>query len=256
LKCPECGGTTVAPEGLLGESVCSKCGLVMRESFVVRHFSQWALKWPSNWGEQDSETLKEWLTALRLVSCQLNIPNFPYREEVARLIRKENGSLFQSQRFAKNKREVVAALMQLILKEYGKERSLKRICEHLSLDSKLVMKQTWDLKAIFKAKKQLLKTRRKSSKEYLYAFGGRITSDNNLLVTAEETLSKVRKRGGNPISLAAGAFYYACKVNRARITKKVIGKTFCVSDRTVDTNERRIRHLLASITRSNSEFTA
>jgi transcription initiation factor TFIIIB Brf1 subunit/transcription initiation factor TFIIB len=175
---------------------------------------------------------------------------------VARLIRKENGSLFQSQRFAKNKRETVAALMQLILKEYGKERSLKRICGQLSLDSKLVMKQTWDLKANFKAKKRLLKTRRKSSKEYLYVFGGKITSDNNLLVTAEETLSKVRKRGGNPISLAAGAFYYACKVKRVRITKKVIGKTFSVSDRTVDINERRIRHLLASITRSNSGFTA
>jgi transcription initiation factor TFIIIB Brf1 subunit/transcription initiation factor TFIIB len=194
---------------------------------------------------------------LRLDACSsATWRGIPVWCEVARLIRKENGSLFQSQRFAKNKRETVAALMQLILKEYGKERSLKRICGQLSLDSKLVMKQTWDLKANFKAKKRLLKTRRKSSKEYLYVFGGKITSDNNLLVTAEETLSKVRKRGGNPISLAAGAFYYACKVKRVRITKKVIGKTFSVSDRTVDTNERRIRHLLASITRSNSGFTA
>ena len=246
MNCPECSGTTISPEGLLGEKVCPNCGLVIGEATVARHFSQWTPNWPSNWAEQDSDTLKEWLTALRMVSCQLNIPNFPYREEAARLIRKENESFFQSQRFAKDKRATVAALVQLILKEYGKECSIKRICQQLSLDGKLVLKQTWNLKKNLRAKQQL-KNQRKSSKEYLYKFGGKITCNNHLLLRAEETLAKVQRKGGNPVSLAAGAFYYACKVMRIRISKKVIGKTFCVSDRTVDTNERRIRRRLACI---------
>lgn len=247
MKCPECNGTTISPEGILGEKACTNCGLVAEESLVAQHFSQWAPKLPSNWNEQDSETLKEWLTTLRTVSCQLNIPNFPYREEVARIIRKENDSFSQSQRFTKNKKATVAALIQLILKEYGKDRSLKRICQQLTLDSKLVMKQTWILKENFRVKKKLLKMQRKSSKEYLYKYGGKITSNNNLLLKAEETLIKVQRKGGNPISMAAGAFYYACKAKGAKIAKKTIGKTFHVSHRTVDTNERKIRRFLTSI---------
>jgi len=246
LKCPECSGPIVFPEGISGEKVCGNCGLVNGITYA-HNFSQWTPKWPSNWNKQDSKTLREWLTALRLVSCQLNLPNFPYREEAARLLRKKNGDLSQSHRFSKNKRETVAALLQLILNEYGKERSTERICKQLGLDSKLVMKQIWILKENLRAEKKLLKTRRRSSKEYLYEYGGRITNNNEVLLKAEETLRKVKRKGGNPISLAAGALYYACKKHRVRITKKIIGKTFAVSDRTVDTNERKIRRFLTSV---------
>ena len=246
LKCSECGGPTISPDGLLGERVCANCGLVVGETLVARHFSQWAPNWPSNWAQQDSETLKEWLTVLRTVSCQLNIPNFPYREEVARLIRKESGEFFQVQKFAKDKRATMAALLQLILKEYGRERSVKMMCQQLGLDSKLVLKQTWSLKKNLRGKKRL-KNSRKTSKEYLYKYGGKLTCDSQLLLTAERALEKVKRKGGNPVSLAAGAFYHACKMKRMRINKKLIGKMFFVSDRTVDTNERRIRRLLTAM---------
>lgn len=248
MECPKCSGGTVSPEGLMGEKVCTNCGLVIKKTPVARHFSQWNPEWPSNYDEKDSETLKEWLTALRMVSCQLNLPNFPYREEAARAIRKENQLFSKSQRLAKNKRATVAALVHLILREYGKERSIKEICQQLHLDSKLVMKQTWTLKEKIGTKKQFFQTQRKSSKDYLYEYGGKIASSNHLLLTAEESLAKIQKKGGNPISLAAGAFYYACKVERVKINKKVIGKTFFVSDRTVDTNERKIRRLTVAVT--------
>ena len=252
MKCPECSGPTICPEGLVGEIVCSNCGLVVRETLATRHFSQWNPNWPSNWVEQDSDTLKKWLAALRTVSCNLNLPNFPYREEAARLIRKENQLFFQSQILTKNKRETVAALMHIVLREYGKERSIKKICEQLGLNSKLIMKQTWNLKEKLIAKKQLLQTQRKSSKDYLYKCGSKITRNDSLFLTAEKILTKFQKKGGNPISIAAGAFYYACKANKVKITKKVIGKTFSISDRTVDTNERRIRRLLAADTTKQS----
>lgn len=246
MKCPECSGATVSPEGLTGENVCTNCGLVVGENLVTRHFSQWTPDWPSKWVEQDSETLKQWLTELRIVSCQLNLPNFPYREETAHLLRKETNIFFQTQRLAKNKRETIAGLIHIILREYGKERPLKKICQQLSLDSRFVMKQTWNLKKAIKTKRELLQTR-KSSKEYLYECGGKITSNKDLLLIAEKNLTKIQKKGGNPRSLAAGAFYNACKLQKLRITKKTIGKTFYVSDRTVDTNERKIRRLLALV---------
>jgi transcription initiation factor TFIIIB Brf1 subunit/transcription initiation factor TFIIB len=249
MQCPKCSGATVFPEGLKGERVCTKCGLVIERNSVARHFSPWTPEWPSNYNEADSATLKEWLTALRLVSCQLNMPSFPYREEAARAIRKENRLFFQSQRFAKNKRETVAALLHLILREYGKERPIKEICQQLQLDSKLVMRQTWILKKEVetKTKKQLFQTQRKSSKDYLYEYGGKIRCNSQLIFAARETLAKIPKKGGNPLSLAAGAFYYACKREKGRINKKVVGKTFGVSDRTVDTNERKIRRLITAM---------
>ena len=248
MECPKCSGRTVSPEGLIGETVCTNCGLVIKENPVARRFSQWNPKWPSNYDEEDSETLKEWLTVLRLVSCQLNLPNFPFREEAARAIRKENQLFSKSQRLAKNKRAAVAALVHLILRAYGKERPIKEICQQLHLDSKLVMKQTWTLKKKIATKKQFLQTKGKSSKHYLYEYGGKMTSSNHLLITAEESLAKIKKKGGNPISLAAGAFYYACKVERAKISKQLVGKTFFISERTVDTNERKIRRLIAAVT--------
>jgi transcription initiation factor TFIIIB Brf1 subunit/transcription initiation factor TFIIB len=248
MQCPKCSGAAVFPEGLRGEKVCTKCGLVIERNSGARHFSPWSPEWPSNYDEADSATLKEWLTSLRLASCQLNIPSFPYREEAARVIRKEQRLFFQRQRFAKNKKATVAALMHLILREYGKERSIKEISQQLQLDSKLVMRQTWTLNKEIKTKKQLLRTHRKSSKDYIYEYGGKITCNSQLLNAARETLAKIPKKGGNPLAVSAGAFYYACKSEKARITKKVIGNIFGVSDRTVDMSERIIRrHITAAM---------
>ena len=109
-----------------------------------------APEWHSNWNEQDSETLKESLTTLRAVSCQLNLPNFPYREAAARTIRTQNHLLFKSQKLSKNKRATVAALMHLVLKGIWQDRSIKNISKDLSLDSGLVMKQAWILNKTLK----------------------------------------------------------------------------------------------------------
>jgi transcription initiation factor TFIIIB Brf1 subunit/transcription initiation factor TFIIB len=244
MGCPECKGQTVYSGGSIRERVCTNCGLVLEKASLAQRFSPWNPDWPSKWVREDSETLKQWLTILRTVSCQLNLPNFPYREEAARLIRTKNNLFFQRQKLAKNKREAVAALMHLILREYGKDRSIKEICQQLSLNNKLVMKQTWNLKKQIKPKKERKQTRRRSSKDYLYKFGGELTSDNQLLIKAEKTLEKVQRKGGNPKSIAAGALYYECKLNKVNITKKTIGKTFSISHRTVDTNERKIRRLV------------
>jgi transcription initiation factor TFIIIB Brf1 subunit/transcription initiation factor TFIIB len=143
-------------------------------------------------------------------------------------------------------RATVAALIQLILKEYGSERSIKGMCQQLSLDSKLVLKQSWSLKKKLCGRRRLGNSR-KTSKEYLYMYGGKLTCDSELLLAAENTLVRVNSKGGNPVSLAAGAFYHACKMKRIRVSKKLIGKTFSVSDRTVDTNERRIRRVLTFV---------
>jgi transcription initiation factor TFIIIB Brf1 subunit/transcription initiation factor TFIIB len=246
LKCPKCSGTAVSPEGLGGEKVCTNCGLVIDDPLLAFQFSKWVPKWPSNYSEEDSDTLREWLTNIRIVSCQLNLPNFPYAEEAARTIRKENGFFFRYQRLTKNKRETIAALVHLILREYGKERSIKEICEKLSLDNRLVLKQAWTLKKKFITTQQFQQNQKRSPEDYLYKYGCKITSNNHLLIKAKETLVKIQPKGGNPISLAAGALYHACKADKVRISKKNIGKTFCISHRTVDTNERRIRRILST----------
>ena len=136
MKCHTCDSVIIYPEGLEGEKICSRCGLVIDETPTFKGYAQWTPEWHSNWNEEDSETLKEWLTTLRAVSCQLNIPNYPYREEAARTIRKQNHSLFKSQKLSKNKRATIAALMHLTLKEYDKMRPIKEISKQLSLDSK------------------------------------------------------------------------------------------------------------------------
>ncbi len=249
MNCPECSGNTIAPDGAVGEKVCTNCGLVTQETSGTHHFSQWNPEWPSTWSEKDSQTLREWLTDLRLVSCQLNIPSFPYREEAARLIRKEKRIFFQSQRLAKNKRETVAALLQLVLKEYGKQHSIKAICQQLSLNAELVMKQNWKLNDEIKTKTLVLPTPPKSPQNYLYNYGGKITNNPQLLTRARMALAKIQKKGGNPVSLAAGALYYACKKEKMKLTKEAIGKAFSISSRTVDTNERKIRRLITTPTK-------
>jgi len=251
LKNPNCCGTIVYPEGLNGERICTQCGLVIEESPIIKSFTKWAPEWHSNWSEQDSETLKEWLTTLRAVSCQLNIPNFPYREEAARTIRTQNHLIFKSQKLSKNKRATVAALMHLVLKEYDKMRSIKSISKDLSLDTGLVMKQAWILNRTLKTEKEHLKIQRKTALDYLRENAAKISVNKELFLSAESTLLEIRASGGNPIGLAAGTFYYVCK-RKTNISKEKIGEVFGISARTVYSNEVKIRRLLATKKRTKS----
>jgi len=246
MKCHTCDSVIIYPEGLEGEKICSSCGLVIEETPTIRSYAQWAPEWHSNWSEEDSETLKEWLTILRSVSCQLNIPNYPYREEAARTIRKQKRSLFKSQKLSKNKRATVAALIHLTLKEYDKMRSLKEISKELSLDPREVMKQAWLLNKTINTEKEPIKNQRRTATDYLHEYAGRITEDKQLILKTDEVLNKIRRAGGNPIGLAAGAFYNTCKSNKVKITKERIGEIFHISPRTVYTNEARIRKLKRS----------
>ena len=189
LKCKKCGSAVVYPDGLDGEKICSKCGLVIDQTPIVKSYSQWTPEWYSNYSQQDSETMKEWLTTLRAVSCQLNIPNFPYREEAARTIRKQNNLLTSSQKLSKNKRATVAALMHLVLKEYNKMRSIKDISRELNLDNKSVMKQTWLLSKTLGSRKTPIKIPRKTALDYLHEYAGKITNDKDLILEAENTLN-------------------------------------------------------------------
>ena len=252
MKCQKCDNAIIYPEGLDGEKICSNCGLVIDETPIFKGYTQWAPEWYSNWNEEDTETLKEWLTILRTVSCQLNIPNYPYREEAARTIRKQNHSLFKSQKLSKNKRAAIAALMHLILKEYDKMRPIKEISKELSLDQRAVMKQAWLLNKTLKAKKEPAKIHRKTAIDYLHEYAGKITPNKELTLNAENTLQKIKRSGGNPIGLAAGAFYNACKKNKTKISKEKIGKTFHISPRTVYTNEVKIRKLKAATATASS----
>lgn len=233
----------VFPEGLNGEKICSNCGLVIDETPTVKGYAQLIPEWFSHWNEQDSETLKEWLTTLRTISCQLNIPNYPYREEAARTIRKQNHELFKSQKLSKNKRATIAALIHLILKEYDKIRPIKEISKELSLDCKTVMKQAWLLNKTLKAKKEPIKIQHLTAIDYLHEYAGRTTTNKELILNAEKILQKTRRSGGNPIGLAAGAFYYVSK-KQENISKEKIGVAFGISARTVYSNEAKIRKII------------
>jgi transcription initiation factor TFIIIB Brf1 subunit/transcription initiation factor TFIIB len=245
FKCKKCNAGIIYPEGLGGEIICIKCGLVLDDTPTFKSFTQWSPEWYSTWNKEDSETLKEWLTTLRAVSCQLNVPAFPYREEAARTIRSQNHLIFKQQKLSKNKRATVAALIHLILKEYDKMRPLKDIAKDLSLDSRSVMKQAWILNKTLNQEKKHLKIQRKTAIDYLHENAGKITNDKKIILAAESIILKVKRSGGNPIGLAAGAFYEACKENKARISKEKIGEAFSISQRTVVTNSARIRELLA-----------
>lgn len=245
VNCIKCDGEVVYPEGLNGEKICSKCGLVVDDTPSFKGYNQWTPEWYSNWSEADSETLKEWLTNLRSVSCQLNLPNYPYREEAARTIRKQNHIIFKSQKLSKNKRATIAALMHIVLKEYDKMRTIKEISKELSLDSKAVMKQAWLLSKTLSTKKEPVRIQRKTAIDYLHEYAGKMASNRELILEAEKTLQTIRRSGGNPIGLAAGAFYYVCK-KQTRISKEKIGSTFGISPRTVYSNEAKIRRLIDS----------
>ena len=118
------------------------------------------------------------------------------------------------------------------------------------------MKQAWVLnEALSNNPKRMLKIQRKTSKDYLFEYGGKIASDPELLQAAHQTLTIVQKKGGNPVALAAGALYYAYKLTKTNISKDQIAQAFGISARTVDTNERKIRHL-ATIVPSQQELVA
>jgi transcription initiation factor TFIIIB Brf1 subunit/transcription initiation factor TFIIB len=248
INCQSCDGELVYPEGLNGEKICKECGLVIDETPTFKSFSPWTPEWHSNWNEQDSETIKEWLTTLRAVSCQLNIPNFPYREEAARTIRKQNNCFSKSQKLSKNKRATVAALIHLILKEYNKIRPIKEISNELLLDKKLVSRQTWILnKTLIHERKDAIQ--RKTATDYLFEKSGKVTFKKEIIATAEKILLKIKGSGGNPIGVAAGALYLVCKKN-PKISKDEIGRAFGISERTVYANEARIRRLIAAKSRA------
>jgi len=246
VSCPKCDGTTIFPDGPKGEVVCSRCGLVIGRAIISQSYTQWAPEWFSSWNEGDSETLREWLTVLRTISCQLNLPNFPYREEAARTIRLKSDILFRSQRFGKNKREAVAAIICVILKKYNKMRSLKDICQSLALDHRVVNKYAWAMHEITKTH-QPFRLQGKSSIDYLRTYGWKLTHDLELIRAAEILLTNIHKKtGGNPISLAAGALYHVCKDRTLKVSKDTIGEAFHISGRTVYSNERRISRLVAN----------
>ncbi len=241
MNCPQCYSPLVFPDGLRGEIVCKKCGLVTSQGQNSQGFTKWTPKWFSNWNENDSDTLREWLTTLRTVSCQLNLPDFPYREETARVIKRKSDMLFRSQRFGKNKREAIAALVHLILRRYDEIRPLKEICKTLSLDHRLVTKYAWTMRTMTGFHRNF------TPKDYLRKYGWRVTSNAELIKKVEQLLTTIRKEiSGNPVSLAAGAFYFICKSRKIKISKDEIGDAFHISGRTVYSNERRINGLMST----------
>jgi transcription initiation factor TFIIIB Brf1 subunit/transcription initiation factor TFIIB len=202
-------------------------------------FTQWTPKWPSNWHTDDSETLRAWLTTLRTISCQLNIPSFPYKEEAARIIRQKRKQLFRSQRFGKNKKEAIAALLHIVLKKYNKLQPLKMICEELSLDYRLVSKYLWTMESIVGA------GRRFSAKDYLQRYAWKVTGNLDVIKKAEQLLTAVeREISGNPISIAAGALFLISKKQKLKLSNNEIGDAFHISGRTVYSNKRRLSQLV------------
>jgi len=239
MKCPECEGPVISPSGPQGETVCQNCGLVTQKTKATQTYADWTPEWFSNWDQDDSDTLRQWLTILRTVSCQLNLPNFPYREEAARIIRTKRSQLFRSQRFGKNKREAVAALIHLVLKEYSEIRPLKEICQTLSLDPHLVYKYAWTMRTTLNFNGTF------KPKDYLKEYGPKLATDTSHLQAAEQILTTLHKKiSGNPASIAAGALHVVCKNNGTKISKDEIGKAFHISGRTVYSSSRRITKLV------------
>jgi hypothetical protein len=68
-----------------------------------------------------------------------------------------------------------------------------------------------------------------------------------ILKKAEQLLTSIQKEiSGNPVSLAAGAFYFVCKSRKMKMPKDEIGEAFNISGRTVYSNEHRISELMST----------
>ncbi len=239
MKCPDCGGYLFSSNGEIGETVCITCGTVVDHSEPNYPYVEASPIWISNWSEDDSDTLIQWLTTLRTVSAQLNIPSNPYREEAARVIRKNQAKLLRSQRFGKNKRVSVTALLYLVLREYEVMRPLREMCNALSLDYKMVKGYSWDIQSKVQLKSPF------TADKYLVKNAYKLTPDIELIRTAENLLETIRKDlGGNPASLAAGTLYYVCKEKKIKISKEAVGEAFNISARTVYNNAYRINKYL------------
>jgi len=149
--------------------------------------------------------------------------------------------LFRSQRFGKNKREAIAALVHLILRKYNEIRPLKEICETLSLNHRLVTKYAWTMRTMTGFHSTF------TPKDYLRKYGWRLTSNAELIQKAEQLLTSIQKEiSGNPVSLAAGAFYFVCKSRKMKMSKDEICEAFNISGRTVYSNEHRISELMST----------
>jgi phage regulator Rha-like protein len=68
-------------------------------------------------------------------------------------------------------------------------------------------------------------------------------------------LRKIRRRGGNPIALAAGALYHVCKNKKLKVSKEQIAEAFGISHRTVYANEAQIRTRLQQMSNQKTHFT-
>ncbi len=111
----------------------------------------------------------------------------------------------------------------------------------------MVTKHVWLLNKTLRSKeKEPIRIQRKTALDYLHEYVGDLTDDKQIIVHAERTLVKVRRAGGNPVGVAAGALYNACKAKKVKISKEEIGKVFHISERTVYTNEERIRRILVT----------
>jgi transcription initiation factor TFIIIB Brf1 subunit/transcription initiation factor TFIIB len=169
------------------------------------------------------------------------LPNFPYREEAARIIRLKSNVLLRSQRFGKNKTAAVTALIHLILRKYNEVRPLKEICDTIALDQRLVMKYAWAMRKMTNMHRTF------TAQDYLRKFAWELTSDATLIQAGDDLLTNLRKEvGGNPISLAAGVFYFVCQERKIRMSKDKIGEAFHISNRTVYSNERRISRFMSA----------
>ena len=151
-------------------------------------------------------------------------------------------------RFGKKKVEAITALIHLVLQEYNKIRSIKEICQKLSLDPRLVKKHEWALRKIVYSDRTAATNEngRNGAKDYLMKYGQNLISNPDVIKSTRKLLASIRKYiGGNPISLSAGALYHICKHRKMRISKEAIGEAFHISARTVYTNELKIRRFIS-----------
>jgi len=74
----------------------------------------------------------------------------------------------------------------------------------------------------------------------------KLTHNIDLIKNAEGLLERLgKKASGNPVSLAAGAFYHICKSKGVKLSKDEVGMAFHISGRTVYSNEKKISKMVS-----------